>query len=251
MGLLGPIGAIAGTLLNNLSINKQNRRSENFSREMYDRQFTDNVNFWKQQNEYNDPSSQMARLQKAGLNPAMMYGGSGGAASSGQAGSIQTPDIQRPEFRPQDFGQIPQQIGAYADIGIKKAQTNLLRTQNTNATLESIGKALQNKHLNFDFWQKRRLKDWSFDAVRENVRLMNMQMQNIRSRNIVDDQGRNLETLLKNDMSRKGIALREYELKLNKIGLQKNDPAWQRLMYMFFKNPKKAAQTIKDLNNYR
>lgn len=46
-----------------------------------------NVDFWKMQNQYNDPSQQMARLVKAGLNPHLVYGGSPGQAA-GVAGQI-------------------------------------------------------------------------------------------------------------------------------------------------------------------
>jgi hypothetical protein len=46
----------------------------------------ENFNFWKMQNAYNTPSSQMARLTAAGLNPALIYGS--GQTNTGVAGSI-------------------------------------------------------------------------------------------------------------------------------------------------------------------
>ena len=46
----------------------------------------ENFNFWKMQNAYNTPSSQMARLRAAGLNPALIYGS--GQTNTGVAGSI-------------------------------------------------------------------------------------------------------------------------------------------------------------------
>ena len=45
-----------------------------------------NIKFWNMQNEYNTPAQQMARLKKAGLNPALIYGS--GSAQTGVAGSI-------------------------------------------------------------------------------------------------------------------------------------------------------------------
>lgn len=48
--------------------------------------YKQNLNMWNLQNAYNDPSAQMARLQAAGLNPNLVYGGgnvTGNAASSG------------------------------------------------------------------------------------------------------------------------------------------------------------------------
>lgn len=46
----------------------------------YDRQ----LDFWNQQNEYNDPSSVRARLEGAGLNPALAYGGTAQVATPAQ-----------------------------------------------------------------------------------------------------------------------------------------------------------------------
>jgi hypothetical protein len=50
----------------------------------YNRQRKDNLTDWHRQNQYNSPVQQMARLKEAGLNPALMYGKSGG---TGQATS--------------------------------------------------------------------------------------------------------------------------------------------------------------------
>lgn len=57
----------------------QNRATRKFAREQYDRQRQDNLADWTMQNEYNSPTSQMARLREAGLNPNLVYGnGAGG-----------------------------------------------------------------------------------------------------------------------------------------------------------------------------
>ena len=45
-----------------------------------------NIKFWEMQNAYNTPAQQMARLKKAGLNPALIYGS--GSTQTGVAGSI-------------------------------------------------------------------------------------------------------------------------------------------------------------------
>lgn len=48
----------------------------------YKRQRKDNLDDWHRQNQYNSPVQQMARLKEAGLNPALMYGKSGGTGQS-------------------------------------------------------------------------------------------------------------------------------------------------------------------------
>lgn len=91
---LNPIGAIGSSLIGGIasigsqnSANKTNiklaQMSNDFQREMYDKQVADE---WKQI-EYNTPYNQVSRLRQAGLNPnLMMNGGSAGNAS----GSVTT-----------------------------------------------------------------------------------------------------------------------------------------------------------------
>lgn len=64
----------------------QGAQDRNFAREQYERQYADALHFWEMQNEYNHPKAQMERLDKAGLNPHLVYG-------SGQA--------QQPAAKPQ------------------------------------------------------------------------------------------------------------------------------------------------------
>lgn len=57
----------------------------------YNMQKADSINFWNMQNAYNDPSAQMARLAKAGLNPFMVYQGN---VTGNSSSSIDTPTLQ-------------------------------------------------------------------------------------------------------------------------------------------------------------
>lgn len=97
----------------------ENRRAEDFAREMYQRQVDENVRFWQMQNEYNSPEMQMARLQNAGLNPNLVYGT--GATAMGS-------NITAPA----SSGNVPRQAGKYADLGSIAQQafgTKLLQAQ--------------------------------------------------------------------------------------------------------------------------
>jgi len=82
--------------------NMTNIKNRQFTREMYNRQRADALSDWNMQNAYNDPSQQMARLKKAGLNPNLVYGNgvqgaSGSSApprgSSASGGQAQAPQI--------------------------------------------------------------------------------------------------------------------------------------------------------------
>jgi len=83
-----------------------------------------NLNQWHRENAYNHPSAQMARLQEAGLNPALMYGGSPGQAT-GNAGSIQSTKAAGTNF---DFDAMSNQL-KYANVKQSKAATDNLRLQ--------------------------------------------------------------------------------------------------------------------------
>lgn len=64
----------------NLRINRENQK---WNEKMMDKQNAWNLSQWNRENEYNNASSQVARLRAAGLNPyLMMNGGNSGSAQS-------------------------------------------------------------------------------------------------------------------------------------------------------------------------
>jgi len=64
---------------------------------------------WDRQNQYNHPKQQMKRLQEAGLNPNLVYGG--GATTTAQP--IKSPDMQVPNI---DLQKVPESMGAYQNV---------------------------------------------------------------------------------------------------------------------------------------
>lgn len=122
----------------------QNRKSREFSREMYERTKTDNLAFWDQQNKYNAPQAQMQRLKDAGLNPNLIYGGSG---NSGQAASIPTPDVQSAQFRGTDFAgaaaQSANNLAEFQNMDIRQATYDNLMLQGSVLKQEAVLKAAQ------------------------------------------------------------------------------------------------------------
>jgi hypothetical protein len=82
---------LVGTGVNAYAQGKTNKKSREFTREMYFQQLSDNKNNWDIQNAYNHPKEQMNRLSEAGLNPALMYGGSGGGGGSASPISAASP----------------------------------------------------------------------------------------------------------------------------------------------------------------
>ena len=81
--LLEYSGQILNSSINYAAQADINKRTQKYNREMYERQRADSLSDWTRQNEYNSPTSQMARLREAGLNPNLVYGK--GADNTAQA----------------------------------------------------------------------------------------------------------------------------------------------------------------------
>jgi len=143
--IIGAAAGIAGGAINAASTGNQNRASRDFSLNMYKIQKQDNLDFWNMQNSYNSPQAQMQRLQQAGLNPHLVYGGSG---NSGSASPISTPDVKMPDFRAPQWGDAITRgasngLDAYFDVQIKQATANNLEKQGNVLDQEAMLKAAQ------------------------------------------------------------------------------------------------------------
>jgi len=122
----GLLGNAFGTLFGNRSRKRENERAR-----------AHDINMWDMTNAYNDPSQQMKRLQAAGLNPNLVYGGSSGQ-TAGTANSL--PGAKSPQINDIQPGN---QIMQYVNLKNTEAQTNNLRTQNGVLTAEKNLKNVQ------------------------------------------------------------------------------------------------------------
>lgn len=77
------IGAIGNFFTGGASARKQYQ----YQSKLMDKQNQQQIDFWKMNNEYNTPFAQRARLEQAGLNPDLMYGGSGNMYQSQMPGA--------------------------------------------------------------------------------------------------------------------------------------------------------------------
>lgn len=94
-----------------------------------------NIDLWRMNNEYNHPSSQMARLREAGLNPNLIYGDS----VSGASGTSSSPPPTA-EHRTANIGN---PIANYQRVESTKLQNDNLRAQNTVLQADADLKAVQ------------------------------------------------------------------------------------------------------------
>ena len=83
-GLIGGVASMYSADKNNQAIKQQlkaqrreNEKTRQYNLMLAKKQNAWNVEQWNRENEYNSPAQQKARLEAAGLNADMMYGGSG------------------------------------------------------------------------------------------------------------------------------------------------------------------------------
>jgi hypothetical protein len=175
--------ALLGGGLSAASTGRQNRKSRRWQEAMYARQRRDNLSDWERINAYNHPAAQRARLEEAGLNPALMYGKTG---AFGNAGTVQKTPVGPAQFRPTDFGFVGgaanTAIGNFLQTEMQQAQVSNLVTQNTVLLEEAALKAAQRKNTEantkrsiFDYAFESELRQVSLDARKENLRQLRAQ----------------------------------------------------------------------------
>lgn len=265
--LLPAIGAasnLAGGALNAMSQNRQNKKSREWSSQMYDKQKGDNLAFWTQQNEYNSPAQQMKRLKEAGLNPALMYGG-GGGSGGGSAPSIKTPEVQKAQFQAPEFGTGVQNAGTSVinsiyDYELKEQQLNNLKSDNTVKLTQAELLASQIDRSKFDLDLDSQLREVSADARRESLRQQQINnkvainrderealstaqsikegVQRIISMRLKDSSTKEETQNLKAKRANinKDTQLKAAELELRKKGIGPNDSMWTRMLATIIQN---------------
>lgn len=169
--------AATGSLMDAFMTGNMNKKSREFSREMYNVQKADNLEFWNMQNAYNSPAEQMARFKAAGLNPNLIYG------QQNTAGPISSPDVQKPQFDTPNVGAaVPSALSAIdlvTNLELKQAQIDNVRAQNDVIKQQAVylgsqisGTEASTKRKLLDYNLEERLFDTNIDARKEALRQM-------------------------------------------------------------------------------
>ena len=270
---IGAGASLLGTGASAWHTGRQNKKSRAWSEKMYNRQYQDNLAFWRMQNAYNDPANQMARLKAAGLNPALMYGGSSSGAA-GQAGAIQTPDVQQAQFRSPSFAGIDvagSYLGQMYDFDIKQAQVNNLEAQNLQILAQASLATAQTDRSKYDLAFETEMKDTYQEAKREALRKMyqdrQVQLKDYELRQINTKMGvmKGFEEIFRSRVARQkdvldmtkldaqiaGIKadniLKHLDIELRRGGINPNDPMLfrviGRLLNRYMERMEKEPQT--------
>lgn len=127
------IGAIGNFFTGGASARKQYK----YQSKLMDKQNQQQIDFWKMNNEYNTPFNQRARLEQAGLNPDLMYGGSGNMYQSQMPGAASgsSPNV--------DYGSFSDNLRFAMQAQVMDAQVSKIEHENQLLAEQALNQAEQ------------------------------------------------------------------------------------------------------------
>lgn len=140
------IGAIGNFFTGGASARKQYQ----YQSKLMDKQNQQQIDFWKMNNEYNTPFNQRARLEQAGLNPDLMYGG------SGNIGQSQMPSAASPGSAPNvDYGSFSDNLRFAMQAQVMDAQVSKIEMENKLLAEQALNQANQR-----ELWSAQAKEAW-------------------------------------------------------------------------------------------
>lgn len=171
--IIGAGAEILGGVTQTIASAIQNKKNKQWQAERYDIERKDSLADWTRQNEYNSPTSQMARLRQAGLNPNLVYG----KGADNTATAVRSTNTGQPHQEPIRTPDMGRAVGTYFDVQMRTQQLDNLKLQNTVLAQESVLKALQADNLQvgidtnrFNLGMKQDLKMNSLQTAQEALR---------------------------------------------------------------------------------
>ena len=130
---MSAIGAIGNFFTGGASARKQYQ----YQSKLMDKQNQQQIDFWKMNNEYNTPFNQRARLEQAGLNPDLMYGGSGNIGQSQMPGAASgsAPNV--------DYGSFSDNLRFAMQAQVMDAQVSKIEQENELLAEQALNQAQQ------------------------------------------------------------------------------------------------------------
>lgn len=247
---IGAIGGVVGGFLTAMNQAHTDKLNRDYADKTYERQKADSLDFWNLQNQYNSPEQQMQRFTDAGLNPNLVY-------SRGDAGNANTPQLpafDRPAYTNSGFDAGASKLSAIYDLQMKKQTLDNMQLQNGIMHEEQVLKRVQGWRQYLDYTVEGQLYETNLDYRREKLRNIKQTTSNMLNENTRRDlyssiaqqvaterillmKAQQLHTGLDttriseaiNNLRRDGN-IKDFEIKLNKSGLTRNDELWQRLL---------------------
>lgn len=277
---LSAIGQGIGGLISG----KMNKKQRQWLEKMYKLQRTDALADWNMQNQYNAPSQQMERLKAAGLNPNLVYESNPNVASAqvrqSDTGSYK-PDIPQVDGgmianawinarqaalqRKQTEAQI-KALDSQQKLQDAQALESNSRTANNTQDL-TLKKSLMKSNIEAAELQNQKMANETRVLTERNEREAVMQSSNLReaasrialnkantllseANTVVSKEQRNkiIQEVNNLKIAAKGMlsdnALKEWEVRLSKEGLSKNDPLYVRQAVSIINKVQKSKYNI-------
>lgn len=230
---IGAIGSVANSISGKKGAKEQRdweaeqaQIQREWNERMLDKQNQFTVDMWNKTNEYNDPSSQLARMQAAGLNP--LYYGLDGSSANGVE-SAQALGYERPSG-----GQSPITAGMQAgmDSAVKFAQLENLRSQTAKNNNENVTETQRRENMSAELDKLRAevgfigSQEGLTKEQAEGVRLSNAWIDRLNSANVGymdsqsklnDSQKKRIEELLEGEKLIQAKTLEDFDKKWAKI----------------------------------
>ena len=174
--------ALASQAFNAISQNRANKQQLKYNQQMYQQQRKDSLSDWEMQNKYGSPQQQMQRLQEAGLNPHLVYGK---GTVDNFAGAVRSTDVKQYSPTPPRLD-VGQAVSAYADVELKRAQTDNLRSaietsaeQRALIAAQALRTAKETDYTVFKTMRDSLLLPGSLDAQKQNLRKTDAEITSI------------------------------------------------------------------------
>ena len=240
--------------------------SQNFSREMYQRQLSDSL-------KYSDPSFIMARYKNAGLNPHLIYGNTNNS-------HVQVPNYSAPNFEGiSNAGgnffsnminlrtQNAQLEAIKADIMVKNATAKNIEADTDSKLFNTQYQAPANVFLTYSQENKNRKE---IQSITDNWVMQNKRFALDERNSLFDKTMMYKEYLLKSKEANSRIKvnnaqirhfdavinnlqtdgeLKQTEINLRKFGATWNDPTLTRILALGINDPEQFRRSIRGFNN--
>lgn len=259
-GLVTGGANLLGQGLNYAATSSMNEATRNWNEKMYGQQRMDAFADWMRANEYNSPSAQMARLRAAGLNPHLVYGGGANSISQpirsvdAKSWNPQVPEINLGHAVGSFFDKM-------YDLKMKNAQldqlaenTKLTRDKQLETQAKSAGILASSAKTKQQIAQSEQLFGYTLEQAKLNnsntraiidstltkteqlralfqptleksvQEVLKLRMENAKTGWETKKIQQEINNLKNNHaLQNMDMKLKDYEIKLNKLGIQKND----------------------------
>lgn len=132
------------------NVDKTNEANRQLAQQAFDR----NYQMWLEQNQYNSPQAQMARLKAAGLNPNLVYGQGAVGNASGGIPTYQAPRASYDYMSPKVVGQVPEMLSSFLDMQMRQAQIDNVKAQTQAVQTKTVNDVTRGQIMGHELYRQ-------------------------------------------------------------------------------------------------